>query len=144
MPLEVRPAEHADIEALQRIAEEAWHAAHAPIVGAATVEAFLAEFYDADSFRDRIEAPDRHLLVAADDAPVGFACAVASDGETFDLGMCYVAPARWGEGIGGRLLDHIEDRVVARGGSRIELGVMAGNVRARGFYEAAELDRPEG
>jgi ribosomal protein S18 acetylase RimI-like enzyme len=64
--LTARPATRPDIPAIRRVAERAWRAAHEPIVGSATVDAFLVEFYDTDSFRKRVAREDRHLRVAVD------------------------------------------------------------------------------
>lgn len=145
MAIEVRPAATGDVDALRRVARRAWHAAHAPIIGADTVEEFLADYYDEDSLRSEIENEDTILDVAADDTdtPVGFASASPTDADdaTFALGRIYLLPDRWGEGIGRRLLTGVEERVERRGGRRIRLAVMADNDRAVNFYESAGYDR---
>lgn len=135
----VRPARPEDVEAVRRVARRAWYAAHEPIVGEAAVEAFLDEHYDAASVEGRIEREAGFLLVATDPAVVGFAAAGPDDEVPgrYHLTQCYVDPDRWGEGIGGRLLERVEAAVRERGGDRLRLGVMAENDRARGFYEAA-------
>lgn len=139
MALDVRPATVEDIDALRRVSRRAWHAAHAPIVGADTVEEFLADYYDEASFRAAVRDDDTILRVAVDDAPVGFASASPTDGDdaTFVLGRIYVLPDRWGEGVGRRLLAAVETAVERRGGERVRLAVMADNDRAVRFYEAA-------
>lgn len=145
MSVEVRPARAADVEAIREVAERAWHAAHAPIVGPDRVEAFLEEFYDADSFRSLIADDATIVDVAADEGGtvVGFTAAGPSEDSpaTFDLDRIYVRPDRWGEGIGGRLLDRVEREASRRGGERVELGVMAENERAVRFYESAGYRR---
>lgn len=144
MGVEVRPATAADVQGIRQVAAAAWHEAHAPIVGRETVEGFLDEYYDAAAFRRYFEADEPCLAVAIeDDAVVGFVSARPDDDrpEAFQLGRIYVSPARWGEGLGGRLLDHAEAAVAERGGERITLGVMAENDRAVGFYEAAGYER---
>ncbi|WP_313692061.1 GNAT family N-acetyltransferase [Halorarum halobium] len=143
MSVEVRPARRDDVDGLCRVAERAWHVAHAPIIGGDAVESFLNEHYDAESFRALVAA-DAVVLRAAlgSDGVVGFVSARPREGgATFDLGRIYVHPDRWGEGIGGRLLDRAETAVRERGGDRIELGVMAENDRAVAFYESAGYDR---
>lgn len=145
MDVEVRPALPADIEGIQRVAAAAWHAAHEPIVGTEAVESFLEEFYDAASFEAYLDDETLVLAVTADaEGPVvGFVSLRPADdhSETFQLGRIYVAPERWGEGIGQRLLEFAEAAVRERNGDRITLGVMAENDRAIGFYEAAGYDR---
>lgn len=158
MTIELRSATVDDVDALQRVARRAWHEAHAPIVGAETVDAFLDEHYDESSFRARItadeaifdaavdadlDADDDADLDADDDAVIGFVLASpdADDSTTFDLSQIYVHPDRWGEGIGQRLLEHVHREISARGGERVQLGVMAANDRAVRFYESAGYSR---
>jgi ribosomal protein S18 acetylase RimI-like enzyme len=168
MAIEIRQASPADIDTLQRVASRAWHAAHEPIIGEEAVEGFLDDYYDAESFQSEIGDEDTVFAVAADGddsdgthdfdstcdsdgthdsddagAPVGFASArpAEDDPTVFDLGRIYVLPDRWGEGIGRRLLSHIERRVADRGGERVRLAVMTENDRAVAFYESAGYER---
>lgn len=144
-PLDVRPARPADVGAIRRVARRAWHAAHAPIVGEAAVEAFLEEHYDAGSVRARVDRDDVVLDVATDPSGdlLGFVAASPrdDDSDAFDLNQLYVAPDCWGEGVGRRLLAAAERAIASRGGRRVRLGVMAENDRAVGFYEAAGYRR---
>jgi ribosomal protein S18 acetylase RimI-like enzyme len=143
MNIEIRSATPTDIDGIQRVANRAWHSAHGPIVGENTVDEFLEEYYDAESFRSLIENDDSIFDVAVDSDVVGFVSAgPAGDGSTtFNLGRIYVLPDRWGEGIGQRLLVHTERKIEQRGGERIKLGVMAENERAVNFYESAGFQR---
>ena len=159
MAIEIRQASPADIEAIQRVAGRAWHAAHEPIIGEEAVEEFLNDYYDADSFRSEIGDEATVFAVAADSgdadtnidsahdsdtgAPVGFVSArpTEDDAAVFDLGRIYVLPDRWGDGIGRRLLSHAEETIADRSGERVRLGVMADNERAVAFYESAGYER---
>jgi ribosomal protein S18 acetylase RimI-like enzyme len=145
MAVEVRPAVIDDVDGIVSVAEAAWHAAHAPIVGEAAVERFLEEFYDADAFRRLIDDDAALLAVATADAVRGFVAARPDDDATdaYHLTRLYVEPDRWGEGIGRRLLRWAEDRAAANGAGRLTLGVMAANDRAMGFYEAAGYRRAD-
>ena len=146
MAVEIRPARDGDVQAVQVVARWAWHAAHAPIIGSEMVADFLAEHYDIDSIRDRVVNDDAIFPVAVADRELdGFALAGPTDADdgAFSLSQLYVAPDRWGEGIGGQLLDRVVGQVEAAGGTRIELAVMAKNERAVGFYESAGFQRTE-
>ncbi len=145
MGIEIRPARPDDTEEIRHVAERAWHSAHAPIIGTETTNDFLEQYYDAETFRSLIEIEESILDVAVDDAGVvGFVGANPVEGSTtFDLGRIYVLPGRWREGIGGRLLSHVERTVERRGGERIQLGVMTENERAVEFYESAGYRRDE-
>lgn len=142
MAVEIRSARLPDVEGVRAVANEAWRATHAPIIGTDAVESFLDEHYDAETFRSNVEDDDTIFDVAAVDDIVGFVTArPAADGTTFALGRIYVTPDYWGDGIGRRLLDHTERTVRRRAGTRIELGVMAENDRAVSFYESAGYER---
>lgn len=147
MDVDVREATEADLDRIREIAEAAWARAHEPIVGADAVAAFLEEHYDRASFEPYLGA-DRALLAVAEDADgevVGFISMSPDDDSPgrFNLGRIYVDPDRWGEGVGGCLLAHGESAVAERGGERVQLGVMAENDRAVGFYESAGYERVE-
>lgn len=145
MPFEIRRAEHSDIPGIRAVATDAWHEAHAPIIGTEAVEEFLQRYYNDESFTRRIDSDEILLDVAtdADGDVVGYVLASPSDDAdaAFDLGQIYVAPDRWGKGIGRQLLGHVERSVADRGGERIVLGVMAENDRALGFYADAGFER---
>ncbi len=146
MAVEVRPARRGDVDEVCQIASDAWHAAHEPIVGADAVESFLEEYYDETSFFDRVDDPETVFAVAVGgNAPVGFAVASPDDEDPglFHLGMLYVDPDCWRDGVGSQLCSYVESAVEALGGRRIRLGVMAENDRAVGFYEAAGYERVE-
>lgn len=64
-------------------------------------------------------------------------------GGTTEIYGFYVDPAAWGSGLGRALMGHVLDEVRERGFSSITLNVVAGNERARSFYERVgfSLDR---
>lgn len=141
--MEVRTASADDVAGIRRVADRSWHAAHDGIVGASTVDEFVAEHYDPESVREAV-AGDGCFLVGDDGGrTVGFAAANRSESDpgTFALGAIYVDPDRWGEGVGSRLLDRVAADVAARGGERLRLVVLAGNDRAVAFYEARGFER---
>lgn len=98
MAFEIRRANPADIPDIQRVTSNTWHEAHAPIIGADTVDEFLNEYYDSESFRDRIEHDSTIVAVATDSTGevVGyvFASKHPSNESTGHLSHIYVAPAR--------------------------------------------------
>ncbi len=160
MGIDIRPATREDTDGIQRVAERAWHSAHAPIIGTETTDEFLERYYDAATFRSLVENDESILDVAVNDKEtenektgnekaeqevVGFVGArpTEDDSATFDLGRIYVLPGRWREGIGGELLSHVERTVRERDGERIQLGVMAENERAIEFYESTGYRRDE-
>jgi ribosomal protein S18 acetylase RimI-like enzyme len=95
--------------------------------------------------RRAVSKPDAFLVVADDAGEiVGMAVgmqALADDGAgppipgLAHVSMVFVAPERWGEGIGGRLVDAVLAEARARGYARAQLWTRVDNVRAQRLYE---------
>lgn len=150
--MEIRDAEPSDAAAIAAVARESWHAAYDDILGAETVESTVDEWYGDDSLREQIrEAADAEgacFLVADDDGVVGFANAGpsrdwASDPDDPDafFSRLYVAPERWGEGVGTELTAHVVRRLREAGHERVWLEVFDENDRGRTFYESLGFER---
>lgn len=94
--------------------------------------------------RAHVGGPGAFLLVADAGEVVGMALgeqALADDGAgppvpgLCHVSMVFVAPDRWGGGIGGRLVDAILTEARARGYGRAQLWTHTDNARARRLYE---------
>lgn len=95
--------------------------------------------------RNAISKPDAFLIVADDgDEVVGMTLGMqgrADDGTgppvpgLCHVSMVFVAPGRWGEGIGRRLVDAVLAGARSRGYGRIQLWTQADNLRAQRLYE---------
>jgi GNAT superfamily N-acetyltransferase len=98
----------------------------------------------ADKLRDRFARADVWLLVADDEGTVvgvtqgwpareddGFGPEVPG---RCHLSLVFVAPDRWGEGIGGRLVDAALDQARSLGYEQIQLYTHETNLRAQGLY----------
>jgi ribosomal protein S18 acetylase RimI-like enzyme len=100
-------------------------------------------------YRSRLEAGDAFALVARDDGePIGYAFVHVrpGDDDTWPVGRhmaelvsLAVAPEARGDGVGTALLDAVDAELERRGIHDLEVGVMAGNDRARAFYERRGL-----
>jgi GNAT superfamily N-acetyltransferase len=94
--------------------------------------------------RERLATEDAWFVVAEDEQQVvGMACGVdgrADDGagpvipELCHLSLVYVAPARWGERIGGKIMDAALAEARDRGYRRIQLWTHEENERAQRLY----------
>jgi GNAT superfamily N-acetyltransferase len=108
---------------------------------------FLLEHPDAaDLPADQIG--EGHVFVWEEDGAVlGFAVILPRQDGDAELDGVFVDPDRWGEGIGGRLVDHA--LAVARARGEISVNLVA-NRRAVRFYEKCgflaleEVKRPSG
>lgn len=121
----LRFATLADVEAIAGVWHDAWrdgHVGHVP-------DALLPE-RTLDNFRQRTPARLALTTVALrDEQVIGFA--TVSDDE---LEQLFVAAAARGTGAAVQLIDHAET-LIARRFQTAWLAVVAGNARARRFYE---------
>ncbi len=143
--MQIRTAEHTELDLLAKLWHDAWQDAHARILPEA-----LARLRTLENFRDRLQADLAHVRVAgAPGAPVGFC--VAKEDELYQL---FVSAAARGTGIAAALLADGESRLAADGVATAWLACAIGNERAARFYEKHgwhrvgttinRLDTPEG
>lgn len=117
-----------------------WRAAQAARQGGRPVRAENEE-----RVRSYTRKPDAFLLLAEEDGEVvGMGLGMqglADDGagppvpKLCHIAMIFVAPERWGEGIGGRVLGGVLDEAHSRGYERAQLWTHADNARAQRLYE---------
>lgn len=138
--IEARPAEPSDAETIREIARASWHAAYDGLLGEEVVASTVEKWYAIGDLRDSIEHSDHVLYVAGSDG-VGFVHLGPNpeDEQVAELFRIYVRPERWGEGIGGRLLDAAKTELDGYDG--LALSVLAGNGVGIGFYEKRGFER---
>ncbi|ASW54792.1 GNAT family N-acetyltransferase [Plantactinospora sp. KBS50] len=126
--IQLRPARPVDAGAIAEVWAAGWrdgHLGHVPeeLVAARTPESFRPRA------ADRI---DSTTVAEVDGALAGFVTVVADEVE-----QVYVAAAHRGSGLAGRLLAEAEHQVAGAGHGGAWLAVVAGNARARRFYETS-------
>ena len=136
MTVDVRLGGAADVEA----ALDVWRRAHEARSGTVAEPGLL------DVVRGRLLAAGSWFLVAMDDeVVVGMAAGMparADDGAGPEvpglchLGMVFVNPGRWREGIGNRLVEEALTEARGRAYDRIQLWTHEDNQRAQGLYAA--------
>jgi|SRR5262245_17865922 len=126
--VELRRGEDGDAGAIAEIWRLGWRDAH---LGFVPEE--LAETRTEESFRARTVARSGDMTVAlVDGAIAGFVLVVDDEVE-----QVYVCASYRGTGVAGVLIDEAERQIRANGYGKGWLAVVAGNARARGFYERA-------
>jgi len=122
----VRSATRDDVPAVAEIWYHGWrdgHDGHVP--------AELAEARSHESFRSRAaQRVDDTTVATVDGVVAGFVMVLAGEIE-----QVYVAQEHRGTGVAARLLGEGELLVAANGFEQAWLAVVAGNTRARRFYE---------
>jgi ribosomal protein S18 acetylase RimI-like enzyme len=144
IPMEIRRPVPEDAREMRDAWARAWRAGHEAVLSAAALEAVDFEPTDEDlqRWRERIETRrDRHLVADDDGRVVGYAAVRWAETKPFvgedeaGLKELYVRPDRWGEGVGGELLERAIG-TLPDGTEAVLLETLDGNDRAAGFYEA--------
>jgi len=122
----LRPAAADDADRIADIWHRGWRDGHTGLVPEELVRVRTGA-----SFRERAALRVGDTTVAVvDGAVAGFVMVVDDEAE-----QVYVAAEHRGTGVAGRLLTAAEEQVRANGHDRAWLAVVAGNARARAFYE---------
>lgn len=135
--MKIRNAEPRDVEGIVDVHLRSSRAAYADLP--APVLSVSAEARRI-GWGEALADPDSRVWIAEDERAVLGFCHLRILGGTAEPGAAeivslYVDPARWGEGIGGRLVGEARAAAVASGCRRLVLNVYAENHRARAAYE---------
>src|SRR5690606_30042547 len=136
-----RTASERDLEAVRDLLVETWHATYDSIYGAERVKQITDDWHSIPSLKARLERIDSEFLLADNgEEIVGMAFASAAEGgATIMLRQLYVRPGYQGRGVGGLLLDEVEESFPEA--ARIRLEVEEANVKAVAFYLANGFSR---
>lgn len=138
-----RSAEPGDEVAIARVHVVTWQVAYRGMIPDAHLDG-LSGAKRSENWRqiiNELDPPASGAFVALDGPEVvGFAHFCQSrdgdaDGSVGEITAIYVHPEHWGEGIGRGLIQLAVDSLVDAGNSSATLWVLAGNARARRFYE---------
>jgi GNAT superfamily N-acetyltransferase len=132
----VRPMTADDIADVATLAARVWWAHYPGIISDAQIEFMLRQRYDAavlcgDLARDGVWWD----LLIVDGRLAAFANSLLS-GEPGEMKLdkLYVDPQRQRGGLGGRLIEHVAERAVAKGCNRLVLAVNKRNAKAISAY----------
>lgn len=137
----IRPAAHADLEAIRALLRTTWHDTYDPLIGPERIEALTATWHTPQNLGRLIEDAAATYLVAEDRDGgdiVGVAGARLDDGRILQIRQLYVRPDRQRAGIGRALLA----RLLKAAPSAVEacLSVEAGNAKGVAFYRRNAFD----
>ena len=124
--VELRRGTAADADVIAEIWQLGWRDAH---IGHVPEE--LVDARTDDSFRTRASERAGETTVAVVNGEIAGFVIVVDD----EVEQVYVSSHHRGTGIAGVLMDEAERRVRANGRAKGWLAVVAGNARARAFYE---------
>ena len=133
LPL-IRPATSADLQAIQRLLRETWHATYDALYGAGEVEAISCRWHAIEALAQQLAQPNSVFLVA-EQAGAIIATSLAHEIESgvIKLSRLYVLPSNQSQGLGVRLMR--ETLAGFDPANRVRLEVAELNTGAIRFYE---------
>ena len=135
----LRTVTAADVPAVARLHVAVWQAAYRGLLPDAFLDALSVE-RRANMWRGIVAAEQAPSLVAEEAGViVGFllggpARDEEAGGMIGEVYAIYVAPDRWGAGVGAALMRHGLASLLAQGYQEVVVWVLRGNVRATNFY----------
>jgi ribosomal protein S18 acetylase RimI-like enzyme len=142
--VEIRQADEADARAIAEVRVRTWQKAYSEILPAEFLDALSVDEGES-RWRSHLTAPTpgrRTWVAESAGRVIGFVTAGAPRDEgiaknTGEVYAVYVVPESWDRGVGRELLAHAQRELSGQGFSEAVLWVLAGNRRARTFYERA-------
>lgn len=137
MTIAIDPVTAADHALLRDLAGRIWRQHYTGMIPAAQIDFMLAERFRDDALHETRAAADRWLeLLRVDGEAVGYcgSMLVAAEPESLKLGQLYLLDARRGQGLGRRMLEHVEARARTLGRRTVFLQVNKANAGAIAFY----------
>ena len=129
----VRTASNQDLERVQQILRETWHATYDDIYGKAKVEEITDHWHSMNRLQEMRHAPQSEFLVADNGTVVGGMAYATQKDKTINLHQLYVHPDFHGGKTGLHLLIEIENSFIDA--EYIQLEVEEQNIKAIDFYE---------
>ncbi|MFB6195065.1 MAG: GNAT family N-acetyltransferase [Haloplanus sp.] len=142
--MEIREATQADIEGIRTVAHDSLAASYGHALEDDIIAQAVERWYDEETLADDLGDPDTEFLVAIDeDRIVGFAQSYVVDRRDIvgEIDWLHVEPESRGSGVGDRLLEALERRLLDHGVSRIEGRVLAANEAGTDFYEHEDFEQ---
>lgn len=134
----IRPATAADLPAVAELAEHIWRTYYPSMISVALIDYMLAQRYNPQALAALLSIPGHRLdLLEADGALAGFAHHIEHAAHETKLDKLYLSPTLHGQGLGMRLMQHVQALAEAKGHHTLLLYVAKTNRKAIDFYQRA-------
>jgi diamine N-acetyltransferase len=132
----IRVAGKGDITAIEQLARRIWPATYSNTLTPAQLSYMLDYFYTPASLENQMMNQGHSFIIChLEGVPVGFASwSVINQSNIYKLHKLYVDTAIQGKGIGKKLVDYIEEKLLEDKASTLRVNVNRYN-KARNFYE---------
>ncbi|WP_248897279.1 GNAT family N-acetyltransferase [Haloplanus halobius] len=142
--MDIREATATDIEGIRTVAHRSLAASYGHALEEDIIAQAVERWYDEETLADDLDDPDTEFLVAVDgDRVVGFVQSYVVDRRDTvgEIDWLHVDPESRGSGIGDRLLEELEQRLLEHGVSRIEGRVLEANEAGSDFYQTEDFEQ---
>ncbi|MFB6103001.1 MAG: GNAT family N-acetyltransferase [Haloplanus sp.] len=142
--MDIREATAADIEGIRTVAHDSLAASYGHALDDDIIAQAVERWYDEATLTDDLDDPHTEFLVAVDDDRiVGFAQSYVVDRRDVvgEIDWLHVEPDSRGSGLGDRLLETLEQRLLEHDVSRIEGRVLSANEAGTDFYETEDFEQ---
>lgn len=132
----IKAAGKGDITAIEQLARRIWPATYSNILTPEQLNYMLDYFYTPAALENQMMNQGHSFIISTlDDVPVGFASwSLIDQSGIYKLHKLYVDTTIQGKGIGKKLVDYIEEKLLADKAPALRLNVNRHN-KARNFYE---------
>jgi diamine N-acetyltransferase len=136
---EIRPLRESEVAQLSALARLIWRAHYPGIISEAQIESMLNERYDDAVIRDELKRRDVWWdVLVLEGTLMGFTAYFWADKakapDMIKIDKLYLHPRVQRGGYGGRLIDHVAQRMAAQGCRRLTLAVNRHNKAAIAAY----------
>jgi ribosomal protein S18 acetylase RimI-like enzyme len=133
------PLQASDFDTLATLAHTIWHEHYGSFIERAQLDYMLEGRFSADNLARYLDSDQRWMRVLrVDGAMVGYCShALGERPDEMKLEQLYLLAAHKGQGLGGRMMRHIEDAARAAGRPVLFLTVNKGNADSIAIYRKA-------
>ncbi|MEN8789552.1 MAG: GNAT family N-acetyltransferase [Flavobacteriaceae bacterium] len=122
-----------DIALVVALADSIWREHYTPIIGRDQVDYMLLNFQSAEAIKSQIDEGASYYLLLLNNSPAGYFSFYLKESELF-LSKIYLRKSLRGKGLGGKMLDFIQDEAANNGLKQISLTVNKNNTKTIAAY----------
>ncbi|MEN8797925.1 MAG: GNAT family N-acetyltransferase [Flavobacteriaceae bacterium] len=122
-----------DIALVVALADSIWREHYTPIIGRDQVDYMLLNFQSAEAIKSQIDEGASYYLLLHNNSPAGYFSFYLKESELF-LSKIYLRKSLRGKGLGGKMLDFIQDEAANNGLKQISLTVNKNNTKTIAAY----------
>jgi diamine N-acetyltransferase len=130
------PLTESDFDTLADLADRIWRSHYITMISMSQIDDMLANRYVPERLRNYVGSQERWLWVLrVGGVPAGYcSCALGEEADAMKLEQLYLLAEYKGQGLGGRMLRHVEEKTRALGRTRLYLTVNKGNTDTIAIY----------